>query len=74
MPVVELDIDIRLLVDQVISPSSWGQPHQFPEVTAQLVASRSLQFNKQKGKAEGVRQTRKLTVLKILGPNFQMLF
>lgn len=48
VPVVELDIDIGLLVDQVISPSSWGQPHQFPEVTAQLVASRSLQFNKQR--------------------------
>lgn len=42
VPVVELDIHIRLLVDQVISSSGWGQPHQFPEVTAQLMATRSL--------------------------------
>lgn len=42
VPVVELDVHIGLLIDQVVSPSSWGQPHQFPEVTAQLMASRSL--------------------------------
>lgn len=46
VPVVELDIHIRLLVDQVISSSSRGQPHQFPEVTAQLMASWSLHVEK----------------------------
>lgn len=45
MSVVELDVDVRLLVDQVISSSSRGQPNEFPEVTAQLVAPWSLHFS-----------------------------
>ena len=42
--VVELDVNVGLLVDQVVSASGGGQADQFPEVTAQLVAPRSLQF------------------------------
>lgn len=40
--VVELNVHIRLLIQQVVSSSSRRQTHQLPEVTGQLMTSRSL--------------------------------
>lgn len=41
--VVELNVNIRLHVQQVVSSSSWRQTHQLPEVTVQLMTTRGLE-------------------------------
>lgn len=40
--VVQLDVHVRLFVQQVVGPASRSQANQLPEVTVQLVASRRL--------------------------------
>lgn len=60
--VVELDVHVRLLVNQVISSSSRGQPNQFPEVTAQLMAAGSLHFRKGGGE-KGERRRQKTNII-----------
>lgn len=40
--VVQLDVHIRLFIQQVVSPARRSQANQLPEVTVQLVASRRL--------------------------------
>lgn len=42
MPVVELHINLRILVEEIVSPSCRGQTNQLPVIAAQLVASWSL--------------------------------
>lgn len=64
--VVELDVNIRLLVYQVIGSSGRGQADQFPEVTAQLMATGSLHFRKRGGEKGERGEDKKLTLLRIL--------
>lgn len=40
--VVQLDVHVRLFVQQVVGPTRWRQANQLPEVAVQLVASRCL--------------------------------
>lgn len=40
--VVELHVDVRLFVQQVISAPCWSQTHQLPEITVKLMTTRSL--------------------------------
>lgn len=39
VPVVQLDVHVRLLVQQVVGAARRSQTHQLPEVTVQLVAA-----------------------------------
>lgn len=42
VPVVQLHVHVRLLVQQVISAARRSQTDQLPEITVQLMAARSL--------------------------------
>lgn len=42
VPVVQLHVHVRLLVQQVVGSARWSQTDQLPEVTVQLVAAGSL--------------------------------
>lgn len=42
VPVVELHVHVRLLVQQVIGAAGRSEPDQLPEITVQLMAARSL--------------------------------
>ncbi len=43
VPVVELHVHVRLLVQQVIGAAGRSETDQLPEITEQLMAARSLQ-------------------------------
>lgn len=43
VPVVQLDVHVRLLVQKVVGAARRSQTHQLPEVTVQLVASGRLE-------------------------------
>lgn len=40
--VVELHINIRLFIQEIISATCWSQTHQLPKITMQLMTARSL--------------------------------
>lgn len=42
VPVVKLHINLRILIEEIVSPSCWGQTNKLPVVTVQLMASWSL--------------------------------
>ena len=61
MPLVQLHIDVRVLIDKVFGPPRRGRAHQLPVVGRQFMSPRSLQREEQKHTEEGVCVTVDIT-------------